>query len=145
MTKTKKKFGETVMSSSIGKSILKDIATDEMWAVMETVKHFVGKEFNEKSAKKLYNHFIKTLVKIALLSKAGLIKSLPCLTLLGTLINADWRHLLVALNQLFSMVIDAQELSFCCDPDAIVAKIVELQKLFDSVFGGKKSMFSTNS
>jgi hypothetical protein len=70
--KTKKKFGETLMSSRIGKSILKDIATDEMWIVIEATKSFIAKEFSEKSAKKLINYFMKVLVKIVLLSKGGL-------------------------------------------------------------------------
>jgi uncharacterized protein YeeX (DUF496 family) len=133
---TKKKIGESIMSSSLGNYILKDMVSEEVWVIIETMKDFVRREYKEKASKKLYNRCVKLIVKLALLSKEGTQNSLPLIHFIVGVIE-DWSNLVVAFTQLFSMAIDSHELSFCFDADGLVVKIQELHKAFEAHFGGK--------
>jgi hypothetical protein len=53
--KTKSAIGEQVISSHIGKSILKESMNEDSWLVMNNIKSFVTKESGEKVAKRMHN------------------------------------------------------------------------------------------
>jgi len=121
--RTKSAIGEKVISSSIGKSILKETMNEDAWFIMNNIKIFISKESGEKVGKIMYNDILKFVAKVYILCKEGLLTP-----------DYFWTNIKDPLWKTFSLLIDSFELSFAFDPSVLAKDVAELSITFEKIF-----------
>jgi len=123
VSKTKTALGGKVITSSFGKSMVKEVLPDDAWLIIDCLKSFVAKISGDKFADTMYNQMLKFAVQVTVLCREKVLTG-----------EKFWGSLRKPLILIFSMLIDSLELPFSFDAVALSDAVRQVELQFTVVF-----------